>query len=304
MKIVVSDSEGRFVFEEVPAPEPGGGAVLVRVLATSLNPRDLRMARLRAGYRCGMDFVGVVEHAAGRSGPQAGARVAGILPAGAWAELLAVPQSGLALVPDGVELPQAAALPSAGLTALYTLARGGELLGRKVLVTAAAGGVGRVACRLARLAGAQVTASVRSPQKVADLAGVVHTVVGGDPAEAKAHGPFDLILESIGGDSLAAAAKLLAPGGTCVAFGATSGAPTTLDAAELYQNSRTLTGFALFVELNAKPVADGLPRLLRLVADGRLPMPIAQVRSWREANEAAAEMASGAVTGKIVLELD
>jgi len=218
--------------------------------------------------------------------------------------VLAAPQSGLALVPDGVEPPQAAVLPSAGLTALYTLARGGELLGRKVLVTAAAGGVGRVACRLAHLAGAEVTASARAPQKIADLADVVHAVVGGDPAEAKAHGPFDLILESVGGDSLAAAAKLLAPGGTCVVFGATSGAPTTLDAAELYQNSRTLAGFALFVELNAKPVADGLPRLLRLVADGRLPMPIAQVRSWREANEAAAEMASGAVTGKIVLELD
>src|SRR4030095_12295790 len=94
-------------------------------------------------------------------GPRAGARVVGFLPEGAWAERVAVPTHALAELPEKVTVSQAATLPVAGLTALHALARGGLLLGRRVLVTGATGGVGDFAVQLARLARAPVAARAR-----------------------------------------------------------------------------------------------------------------------------------------------
>ena len=71
-----------------------------------------------------------------------GARVVGLLPSGAWAELVAVPTNSLAELPESVSFELAATLPVAGLTALYALETGGGLIGRSVLVTGASGGAG------------------------------------------------------------------------------------------------------------------------------------------------------------------
>lgn len=301
MKVLISDPDGRFVMQEAPDPEPQPGELLVRVQATSINPRDLRMARAKAGYRAGVDFAGVVERAAGRGGPQVGARVAGVLPSGAWSQRLAVAPRSLAPVPDDLSLAEAAALASTGLTALYALERGGALIGRKVLITGATGAVGRTACQLAKLAGADVTGSVRSQAGADALAGLdVRTVVGDDPGAAAQFGAFDFILESVGGTSLTASARLLAAGGTCVVLGSTAGGRSELDAAELYQNERTLTGFGLFFELTRKPASDGLRRLFDLAAQNRLKAPALRASAWTEVNSAA----SMADRRKAVLELD
>ena len=83
------------------------------------------------------------------------------MPAGAWAELAAVGTDWLAELPDAVSFEQAAALPVAGMTALRALEVGGFVLGKRVLVTGASGGVGRFAIQLAKLAGAHVTAIAR-----------------------------------------------------------------------------------------------------------------------------------------------
>ncbi len=300
MKHLVSDAEGQFGFQDAPEPQPESGEVLVRVMASSVNPRDVRMAKARAGYRSGIDFAGLVERAGGRSGPQPGARVCGVLPAGAWSELIAVAPRALAAVPDVVDLAAAAALASVGLTGLYALERGGELIGRRVLVTAAAGAVGRMACQLARLAGAEVTASVRSRARADELGDLgVQVAIGEDPGVAAPYGPFDLILESVGGDSLSASARLLAPGGTCVVLGSISGGLSALDAANIYQNACKLVGFGLFVDLNSKPASDGLGRLLRLVAADRISPPPFRIYPWTEVNAAVADPGGG----KIVLEL-
>ncbi len=300
MKLLVSETEGRFGFQDTPEPQPEPGEVLVRVMASSVNPRDLRMAKARAGYRSGIDFAGVVERAGGRSGPQPGSRVCGVVPGGAWSELIAVAPRALAPVPDVVELTAAAALASVGLTGLYALERGGELIGRRVLVTGAAGAVGRMACQLASLAGAEVTASVRSRARADELGDLgVHVAVGEDPGVATAYGPFDLILESVGGASLSASVRLLAPGGTCVVLGSTSGGLSALDAANIYQNVCKLVGFGLFVDLNIKPASDGLGRLLRLVAADRISPPPFRTYPWTEVNAAIATPGRG----KIVLDV-
>src|SRR5918911_698211 len=160
MRAVVVDPEapGRLVLREVEPPTPGEEEALVRVAAISLNRGELRRAASApAGWRPGWDLAGTVEQAAADgSGPPAGARVVGLLNPGAWAEVVAVPTRELAALPDGCSFAQAATLPVAGLTALWALERGGLLLDQRVLVTGASGGVGHLACQLARQAGARV----------------------------------------------------------------------------------------------------------------------------------------------------
>ena len=98
----------------------------------------------------------------------------------------------LAELPDAVSFAQATTLPIAGLTALYTLERGGPLLGRRVLVTGASGGVGLFACQLARLGGAaRVVGVVRSAEHEAVVreAGADEVIVGGDTSMAKPLAP-------------------------------------------------------------------------------------------------------------------
>lgn len=165
MQAIVVGSGGQLTLREVPPPEPAPSEALVRVVAVSLNRGEAtRALAAREGTRLGWDLAGVVDRAAADgSGPPAGTRVAGLVPSKAWAEFAAVPTSALAAIPDGVSPAQAACLPVAGLTALYALRRGGNLLGRRVLVTGATGGVGHFACQLARQMGARVVGAIRSP---------------------------------------------------------------------------------------------------------------------------------------------
>jgi NADPH:quinone reductase len=145
-----------------------------------------------AGARLGWDLAGVVEQPALEGpGPAKGARVVGLLPSGAWAELAAVPTDALAELEPPVSFAQAAALPMAGLTALAAIEHGGSLIARPVLVTGASGGVGLIACRLASLAGATVVGQVRQPRSASfvEEAGAGYVVVDEDIAAAEAFGP-------------------------------------------------------------------------------------------------------------------
>ena len=108
-------------------------------------------------------FAGVVDETApDGSGPANSTRVVGMLPSGAWAERIRVPSNAVAALPDEVTDAQAATLPVAGLTALHALRQDGLLLGRKVLIDGASGGVGHLACQLAAASGAIVYGHVRN----------------------------------------------------------------------------------------------------------------------------------------------
>src|SRR6266851_4257072 len=221
--VVDPTADGRLAIKLVDLRDPDRDEVTVRVTAISLNRGETRRALLVAepGWRPGWDFAGVVEtEAADGSGPKPGTRIVGLLPSGAWAERVNCRSHAVAALPDAVTDAQAATLPVAGLTALHALRQGGLLLGRKVLVDGASGGVGHLACQLAAAAGAQVWGHVRRKEyraAVAEWCGD-RVVIGRDLVAAKPYGPFWLILDSLGGSALSAALGMLQPNGTCVTF--------------------------------------------------------------------------------------
>jgi NADPH:quinone reductase len=307
--VVDPSAPGRLAIHEVEAPAPAPSEALVRVAAFSLNRGEVRaVASAEAGTQPGWDFAGTVEHAAADgSGPKQGARVVGLLEEGTWAERIAAPTVALAELPDAVSFAQAATLPIAGLTALYGLERGGPLLGRRVLVTGASGGVGLFACQLARLGGAErVVGVVRAAEHEAPVreAGADEVVVGADTSLARPFGPYDTILESVGGASLASALQLLAQDGTCVLFGRTGGGETTIDTAQFYLNGgSTLYGFIIFHEVKRRPAGQSLARLAGLVAGGKLRTSIEVEAPWTEIGDVTQRLLDRRFPGKAVLHI-
>ncbi|MBF6567496.1 MAG: zinc-binding dehydrogenase [Candidatus Binataceae bacterium] len=306
--VVDPTASGRLAVRNVAAPSAGGSEAMIRVRAISLNLGEIRRARAaQAGWRPGWDVAGVVEAAAADgSGPKAGARVVGFLPVAAWAELLAIPTGSLAAIPDSISFEAAATLPVAGMTALYALGKNGSLLGRPVLITGASGGVGQFAVQLAQLSGARVVACVSRAEraKYARDCGADEVLVGNDPEGASRFGPYHLILESIGGKSLAAALSMLRPAGMCVLFGTSDTPEVTFDARQFYSGAGILYGFILFDEVKRESAAQGLARLVSLMAAGRLRSPIEVRGSWNEIGKFAERLWNREIAGKVVLSID
>lgn len=308
MKAIVVDTHapGRLVLAEVAAPVPAAHEALVAVKAISLNRGEVTTALAAAdGHRPGWDFAGVVEQAAADgSGPPVGARVVGLMFIGAWAERLAIPSFMLAELPEGISFAQAAALPVAGLTALHALTKRGDLAGRKVLITGASGGVGVFAIQLAAQAGADVTAALRRPDHEAMVRRLgAHHVAIGDLEAARAFGPFDLILESVGGETLGSALTQLAPQGVCVLFGASDTPVTTFDASRFRVGGTSLYGLFLGDELTRSLPAPGLADLAGRVAAGALDPMVEVEADWSRIAEIADDLIARRYAGKAVLTL-
>ncbi|WP_433289567.1 zinc-binding dehydrogenase [Pseudonocardia sp. CA-142604] len=285
---------------DVPDPVPGPGQVLMEVRATSLNFLDAayRDERLAVGAVPGVDAAGVVVAPAGDgSGPAAGARVVAF-GQGAWAQRLAVDTADVAVLPDGVDLAVAAALPGAGVTALRAVRRLGSVLGRRVLVTGASGGVGRYAVQLAALAGSDVVAAVGSRERGAGLAGLGarDVVVGLDEVAGSVHS----VLDTVGGPLLAEAFALLAESGLALSIGQASRRPTTID---FEQERRRSGGRRLEPFVIGSGVGVDLQVLLDLVRRGRLDPQIGWRGSWLDAADAARALLDREVPGKAVLEV-
>jgi NADPH:quinone reductase-like Zn-dependent oxidoreductase len=284
---------------EVPEPVAGPSQVLLEVHHASLNHGDLndaRSGRVAPGGVLGSDAAGVVARAAADGGgPTAGTRVVALAP-GAFAERVAVAVGALAEVPAAVDLAEAAALPVAGVAALRGLRAAGAVLGKRVLITGASGGVGRFAVQLAAQAGAHVIASVGSVARGQGLAkaGADEVVVGLDGVDQ----PVDVVVDNVGGPRLVASWELLAPGGRLQSIGWASGEPAVFPPYSTIGPPKSLTSLLVDGEASAE-----LATLVRLVAAGRLAVEVGWRGSWEQVAEAAEALLGRRVNGKAVLDV-
>jgi NADPH:quinone reductase len=289
---------------EVAEPELRPSEALVAVHAFSLNRGELRLFQVRPeGWRPGQDIAGVVLRAAADgSGPAAGTRVVALCDWEGWAERAAVPSHRIAPIADNVSFAAAASLPVAGLTALRSLRHGAPLLGKRVLITGAAGGVGNLAVQLAARSGAKVTAIVGSAERarVLDGLGAAETVTRIEDAQ----GRFALILEAAGGSSLKAALERIEARGTVVIFGNSSGEPTEInfrDFAE-HQNAR-VQGFHYFTSEPEERFGFDLALLAGLIADGSL-RPRIDEHDWRDLARIGPLLRERRIPGKAVFHIE
>jgi NADPH:quinone reductase-like Zn-dependent oxidoreductase len=304
LALAITSSAPYVELTEVPDPEPLPSEALVEVRAFSLNRGEVKQLPQREpGKVNGWDVAGVVVRAAADgSGPSEGTRVVGVLKLGAWAQRVAVPTEHLGVLPDEVSFEDAAALPVAGLTAFYALDVIGFMVGRRIAVTGASGGVGRFAIQLARDAGAHITAIARRQEGLAELG--AHEVLG----ELEPEGPpFEGVVEGVGGAVLGAAIQRVGGGGTVVSFASTLDEPVSYPARSLFAQSprARLYGLFCFDELEHRRTGGrDLERLARLVAAGRLDTQIDLRASWRDFEEAFAALLDRRVAGKAVLTVD
>lgn len=290
---------------EIAEPNPAPNEALVEIRAFSLNRGELSsFARNKEGWVPGQDVAGIVmRQAANGEGPPVGSRVVALMDEFGWAERGAVPAHRMAVLPDTVSFSQAATLPVAGLTALRTLRHGGPLIGRRVLITGAAGGVGTLAVQIAARSGAHVTAVAGRPERGAGLRelGATEVIHGIENAQ----GQFALILESGGGASLAKAIELVEPRGTVVVYGNSSAEPTTLGFANFRgaPNSR-VQSFSYFTSEPEDRFAPDLALLVSLIAGGSLKPRIGVEQSWRALLSVGEMLRNRRVAGKAVLIVD
>jgi putative PIG3 family NAD(P)H quinone oxidoreductase len=303
--------DGSVVVEEHPDPEPARGEILVRVHAAGLNGAD--MLQRKGAYPAppgspqeipGLELAGEVL----RRGPDAGrfeegARVMAVVGGGGQAELAVVHERAAMPVPDALDWPAAGGFPEVFTTAhdaLFTQA--GLQPGERLLVHGAAGGVGTAAIQLGRAAGAQVTATVRNEQLRGEAEKLGATAIA--PEGFEDHGPFDVVLELVGGPNMAGNLKALETGGRISVIGVGAGPKTELNLVALMGKRARIQGSTL----RARPLeqkADAARRVERsvlpLVESGAVRVPVADTFPLDRVEDAYERFAAGGKLGKIVL---
>jgi NADPH:quinone reductase len=289
---------------EVSPPEPAPNEALIEVRAFGINRGELRLLGSRPdGWRPGQDIAGVIaKGAADGSGSPAGTRVVACVDQAGWSAEAAAPVSRTAPLPDSVSFEAAATLPVAGLTALRALRLGGLILGRRVLITGATGGVGHLAVQLAAASGARITAVARDAGRAASLRGMGASDVVSSVEELT--GTFDLILESVGGSSLSAALKLVGADGALVFFGNSSLQPSAISFADFGGHPRARLLPLHIYETGTATFGADLGLMASLIERGVLNPQIGCQGSWRRLDAALAGLRDRRFGGKAILTVD
>jgi putative PIG3 family NAD(P)H quinone oxidoreductase len=299
--------------DDHPDPTPGAGEVLVRVKAAGLNGAD--MMQRRGVYPAppgapqdipGLELAGeVAETGHGANRFSVGDRVMGIVAGGGQAELAVVHERILMPVPERLDWVHAGAVAEVFTTAhdaLFTQA--GLRLGERLLVHGGAGGVGTAAIQIAHAAGAQVTATVRNPDHREAVAEFGATVI--EPEGFGEHGPFDVILELVGGPNLADDVSALALQGRIMVIGIGAGAKGEVHLGTLMQRRGQIHSSTLRPRpLEEKALAARAVErsVLPLLDSGGVRVPIAATYPLEQADQAYQHFAGGGKLGKIVLTM-
>ena len=292
--------DGELRVEERPDPRPQHGQLLVRMRASGINNADLM--QVAGNYPPppdappdvpGLELAGEVEGS--------GERVVALLGGGGHAELAAVHERHVIRLPDGVDWPVAGGFVEVFATAHDALfSQAGLALGERLLVNGGAGGVGVAAIQLAREAGASVVATVRREElrpRVAELGAEA-------VAPGEAEGPFDVILELVGGDGLHEDVGLLATNGRLVVIGTGAGRTAEVDFGLIMRSRARVQGSTLrarSLEEKALVLRRLERHVLPLLAAGRITVPVEATYPLAEAPAAYERFAAGGKLGKIVL---
>jgi putative PIG3 family NAD(P)H quinone oxidoreductase len=313
--VVIRDQQ--LVVEDRPDPVPADGEVLVRVRAAGINGADIMQA---AGHYPpppgvpqdipGMELAGEIVQLGPRAAERfaVGDRVMAIVGGGAQAELCVVSERMLMPVPDDLSWAEAGGFPEVFITAhdaLFTQA--GLLMGERLLVHGAAGGVGTAAVQLGHAAGARVTATVRNPDHRDAVARLGATAIA--PEGFAEHGPFDVVLELVGAPNLADNLMALETGGRIAVIGTGAGAQGEINLGVLMMKRARIHGSTLRARpLELKALATrAVERSVLPALGGRDPMivvPIAQTFALAQAPAAYDRFRTGSKLGKVVLVVD
>ncbi|MFL9654313.1 NADP-dependent oxidoreductase [Streptomyces sp. PB17] len=288
-------------------PEPRPNEVLVRVRAAGVNPTDWKH-RANGGFLgeppfvLGWDVSGVVESVGiGVAAFQPGDEVFGMLSYpfghGSHAEYVTAPARAFTHKPSEIDHVQAGALPLVSLTAWQALVERADVQpGQRVLIHAAAGGVGHVAVQIAKARGAHVigTASAGKHEFLRSI-GADETVDYRETDFAETVKDVDVVLDTIGGDTSLRSLRVLRPGGVVVSI-----LPVGSD--EFYEEADRLGVRAVRMLVDADRA--GMEEIARLVESGKLRATIAETFPLTEAARAHAVGETGRTTGKLVLVVD
>ncbi len=304
-------------WEDVPAPEPGPGEVLVKQEAIGLNFIDVyfRTGLYKAPtlpITIGMEGAGTVaELGQGVNEFAVGDRVAYAGAIGAYATARVIAADRLVKLPDGIDARTAAAMMLQGMTAQYLVRRTYRVKpGDTVVVHAAAGGVGLILCQWAKHLGATVIGVVSSAAK-AELArahGAAHTIVGYDklPAEVKritGGAMVPVVYDSVGKETFTASLDCLAPLGLMVSYGNASGPVPPVEISVLAAKGSLFLTRPSLVTYTAKR-ADLLATandLFEVVRTGAVKIAVNQSFPLRDAAEAHKRLEARQTTGSTVL---
>jgi NADPH:quinone reductase-like Zn-dependent oxidoreductase len=316
MKAIIQTGYGspdNFELRKLEKPEIKDSEVLVKVHSCSINAGDVyvmrgvpRMVKITAGmpkpkmYIPGYDLAGIVEKV-GRKVTrfQPGDEVYG----GAqktFAEYVSVQEKNLSMKPGKLSFNQAAALPTAAITALLGIKNAGKVKeGQKVLINGASGGVGTFAVQIAKALGAEVTGVCSTRHKDMLLSiGADHIIDYTQNDFTKGSVSYDLILDQVANHSLSACRSVLAPKGKHIPNSGNAGLAYILKAtvsSMFYRNQ----GRAYF----AAPKKEDFDYLNELIEDGKVLPVIDRVYSLEDTTKAFRYMEEVHASGKVVINV-
>jgi len=312
--VTITDDH-ELLWAERPDPEPGDYDLLVAVGAAGLNAADLMQ---RQGFYPapagsppdipGMEFAGEVVEVGKRVRRfKPGDRVMALVGGGAQAELALCDERTTIEAPEELGTDAAGSFMEIAATAFDALfTQAGLSAGERLLVTGAAGGVGVAAVQLGSATGATVVASTRHADLCTPLL-ELGAAVATSPSESREFGPFDVVLELVGGDGAADSMRSLAAGGRMVVIGVGAGGRAELDMLGLMQKRAHVMGSTMRSRPHANRalvIAELERRVIPFVESGAMVVPIAASFPMSEAAQAYERFGAGAKLGKVVLRTD